>query len=319
MRNLTRGGWLTGLLGGFLVAAGLVWAAEELQLTTWYPAPRGDYQNLVVNPTLGPPNLQIDGTPDLVLNGMALLTDTTPLGTPGGLSFSTPGTPLPVLTGSIRANAGNLIVTGGDPDVVDAALVLTGQESLQLNVASPDGNPDFQVTAGTLNLSMGRDVNGDDEVTVSAAATATSGGVKTLSMGNDPATGDDVINLAVAGGLNPAVRINGSLAAVYAVGQYDGNGLPVQCIEMGFRPAAVIIAKDGTAAVEIRFDSMPVDTSKGAGGGWHTGGTHIRAFAPVPTCPTGFTVGANDDVNQDTKLYYYIAIGQKDPPEIIIE
>ncbi|MBI4355480.1 MAG: hypothetical protein HY597_03380 [Candidatus Omnitrophica bacterium] len=298
MRNLTRGGWLTGLVGGFLLAAGIVWAQEQLQLTTWYPAPRGDYQNLRVVPAAAQ---QADSIPDLLVNGMTQITppaaqqiDFLPEFRLDGLGLITQmGLQLaPDPAGAVLG--GNFTpVTGVDFFGSGDGLRITGNQRLELNVLDEANGTGFLINSGPVNFSMNDTRDFWDEVSI---------------------TGAQEINLNVIASADPtppSVRINGDLAAVYAVGTYaSGAVMAPPRIEAGFRPTMVLVLHNRVAApmyAVLRLSSMPVGFSRAIG----PPANLVDGILDFDA--TGFFLGANlavyDPVTPGT-TYWWIAIGQ---------
>lgn len=89
-------------------------------------------------------------------------------------------------------------------------------------------------------------------------------------------------------------------AGTFCVGQYAGNGSASRTITTGFQPSLVIIKRQTAVASHFRTASMPINTMNYfTSTAQDTTGTFMTNFTS-----SGFTVGANNNVNASN--YYYV-------------
>jgi hypothetical protein len=87
-------------------------------------------------------------------------------------------------------------------------------------------------------------------------------------------------------------------------GSYTGNGADNRDIGgVGFQPDIVIVRYDNNTAAVIRTANMPADAAKVMASNNALAADLIQSFGP-----DGFQVGASNTVNQNGRLYHWIAI-----------
>ncbi len=90
----------------------------------------------------------------------------------------------------------------------------------------------------------------------------------------------------------------------FVTGSYTGNGADNRNITgVGFQPDIVIIRYDNNTAAVIRTASMPADSSKIITGNAALAANLIQSFAA-----DGFQVGTNNNVNQNGRLFHWVAM-----------
>jgi hypothetical protein len=114
-----------------------------------------------------------------------------------------------------------------------------------------------------------------------------------------------VLNFTNDGGTT--VQLAASSGAKIATGTYTGNGSSSRAITgIGFLPSMVWTARHDAAGGGFRFGSSGTNSGSYTStffAGWAIS-NHINSLDA-----DGFTVGSGDGVNQNTRTYYYVAIG----------
>jgi hypothetical protein len=95
-----------------------------------------------------------------------------------------------------------------------------------------------------------------------------------------------------------------SPALWFATGSYTGNGADNRNITgVGFQPDIVIIRYDNNTVAVIRTSSMPADRSKRITSNAALEANYIQSFLA-----DGFQIGSNNNVNQNTRLFHWVAM-----------
>jgi hypothetical protein len=87
-----------------------------------------------------------------------------------------------------------------------------------------------------------------------------------------------------------------------ASGFYAGNGADDRAISAGFQPDLVIVKDGGNREGVARTSTMPGDASKPMGTLTGLEADHIQSLTA-----SGFTIGTNNKVNENGKIYYWTA------------
>lgn len=90
----------------------------------------------------------------------------------------------------------------------------------------------------------------------------------------------------------------------FATGSYTGNGADNRNITgVGFQPDVVIIRYDNNTVSVIRTANMPADSAKRITSNAALDANYIQSFAA-----DGFQIGSNNNVNQNGRLFHWVAM-----------
>jgi len=220
-------------------------------------------------------------------------------------------------TGSITAFTANGFSVGANADANDSGETMfwiAWKDKGGLAVSTYLGNSTDNRTITTGHSAIMVHVDGDANAPTALApawkTTTNIGEVSMLYVGNDLSTNaiQSFTGTGFVVGTHNSVNNSGvnyyyvsqeASSDNIATGRYTGNGSTQNITTVGFLPALVIIKRDGLTTGAYKSDNM-------------TNTQHFNNSASVANgitafIPTGFSVGSNASVNQNTNTYRYIA------------